>query len=272
MTSVLGAIGNTVYYGLDAAARITKDMDAASQAARTCSTFLTYANLNVGHEEMVLHHLLTSINVVVEFSIVRNWVLNTKMLVTGEAAGRDDASRIYVDDDIYIPNFLRVASTSCFLVSDFLSTIKWFDTLELLNLAKISTAIGSIPVLGMLVTSVTFDAVRNTFGITGCVIDIVDAVRDMIQNGPTWYNSLQVIGDVARIAGIALIGASGHLVIIALVANGTASLCFIARFLLTSYGAPNGAHSGAHLCTDHDHLQDVQASISDAGDGECCPH
>ncbi len=234
-------VSNVVYYGFDAAAKLTKDVEATAQTGRLFNTALTYINLGVAPGAQVLQPLSNTVRIVTEFAHARNWISKANALVSGEAAGKkangtwDEKRLIWIEEETSIPNVLKISSMVCLLVSDVLSTLKWLDNLQIANLAQISSFVGRTPVLGVLITGIAFDSARHTLGIIGFVFDIADAGRDIMQNGLTLNNGLQVVGDVAKIASLILIGSTGSLFVIAIVANGTASCCYLARFFMKTY-------------------------------------
>jgi hypothetical protein len=231
MTTITGAVAGALYYVSDAAIKLAQDVDSATQIVRVCAQALRSLGFGISKEQSILVPLTNVINVTCEIAVIRNWIAGIGTLASGEAAGQKDENRIYIDEETSIPNFLRISSVTAMLISDLLGTIRWFDNIGLYNLSHIAARAG----VGRFFSYFTFDHTRALFGITGAICDILDAFRDMNQNGRTWYNMTQVAGDVAKIVGVILFGSHGTLFIIALVANATASFCFLMQFLMKTY-------------------------------------
>ena len=232
---ILDVVSNVVFYSFDAAAKMTKDTEALTQLCRLFNASVSYVNLGVDADRKVLQPLAATVKVVTEFAAARSWISKANALLSGEAAGKTDNQRIWIEEDTSIPNFLKMTSMASLLASDILGTMKWLDNLQLINLGTVASFVGSTPVLGSLLVGVTLESARQTFGIVGFVLDIADAGRDIMANGLTCYNVIQIVGNVAKITGLILISATGNLVVVALVANGTASICFLARFAMKHY-------------------------------------
>ncbi len=238
---MLDVVSNVVYYGFDCAAKMTKDTEALTQLCRLFNTTVSYVNLGVDADRKVLQPLAATVKIVTEFAAARSWVSKANALLSGDAAGKrangtwSDERVIWLTEDVSIPNFLKIISMTSLLASDVLGTMKWLDSLQLMNLGKIVSFVGNTPVLGSILIGVTLESARQTLGIVGFVLDIADAGRDIMQNGLSYYNIVQVVGNIAKITGIVLVTATGNFVVIALVANGTASLCFLARFAMKHY-------------------------------------
>lgn len=241
------AVGNAIYYGFDAAGRITKDFNAATQTVKIAALAIDFLNRDLKGDDRYLLPLVATLKIITGFQPVRNWVDNVVFIASGEAAGGTDNTRkIYIDGEPF-PNILRLSCICCFAAANILNTLKWLDNLEILNLAKLSEAIGNIPLLGAQVIGFTLKNVVDSFivfVVVGLVLDLYDTTRDIYQNGLTWFNGVQVVGDLTKLTGIALMTATGHLYVVGLVANAAGCACFLTRFLLKSYrvgGAPVGA-------------------------------
>ena len=260
--SAVGAVGSTVYYGLDALAKVSKDVDGTNQLVKISSVALKFATLN-NQGETVLPKLMSSLSVVEGFCAARSWMGKAYSLVSGEAAGlrsdgtwnngllADNSPRILADgrqapssvlwldeqEGVWVPNFLKMTSIASLLVADLMTACKWVDTVApgYIDFAAIVSSVGDLPVFGSVLITLTFEGVKNTFCMVGFIVDFADGLRDITQNGLTMYNIAQLVGDAAKITGIAIAMAGGGFVVIALIANGTSSLCFIARFVMKTY-------------------------------------
>lgn len=241
MNPMIDVVSSVVYYSFDAAAKMTKDAEALNQLCRLFTTSMSYINLGVAADQQMLQPLGNAVKVVSELVSARSWIPKAHSLLSGEASGKkangtwDDTRRIWLDEDTAIPNVLKMTSMVSLLASDILGTMKWLSSFQLMSLGAVASFVGNTPVLGALLMGVTLEGARQTLGIVGFVLDIADAGRDIMQNGITCYNAVQVVGNVAKIVGLVLIGATGNLVIIAIVANGTASICYLARFMMKQY-------------------------------------
>ena len=235
MGPALHVVGNVLYYSFDAAGKLTKDFDAATNAAKIVNIGIQYINMDLKNSERVLQPLFRTIKVVADCASIRNWVSKVVFLASGQAAGANAATQIFLAPTVSIPNFLKISSISCFLASDILGSLRWLDNLEIINLAKLTETIGNLPVLGGLIAGLTLQEVLGSFVVIGLILDLADTTRDICQNGLTWYNGVQVVSDIAKLTGIVLATASGQLYVIGLVASGTGCACFIARFVMRTY-------------------------------------
>ena len=235
MSPILGVASNVLYYGLDAASKITRDFDATSNVAKLFGYAIQFLNRDLKSQERILQPLAATLKVVTDCSAIRNWASKVVTLISGEAVGATEAARIYLDVGVSLPNVVKLASITCFLASDVLGSLKWLDNLEVVSLGKMAQGIGSIPVFGQAILSYTLVGTIGTIASVGTILDLAETVRDMVQNRFSYYKLAQALGDVAKLAGMVLIGATGNILICAIIANSTACVCTFARFIMKSY-------------------------------------
>jgi hypothetical protein len=235
MGSILGVASNVLYYGLDAASKITRDFDATSNVAKLFGYAIQFLNRDLESQERILQPLAATLKVVTDCSAIRNWASKVVTLITGEAVGATEAARIYLDAGVTFPNVIKLASITCFLASDILGSLKWLDNLEIVSLGKMAQGVGSIPVLGQTILSYTLVGTIGTLASVGTILDLAETVRDMAQNNFSYYKMTQALGDVAKLAGMVLIGATGNILVFAIIANSAACVCTFARFIMKNY-------------------------------------
>ena len=245
MGPVLGVVGNVVYYGLDAAGKVTRDFDATSNIAKIFNLAIQFMNRDLKSSERVLQPLAATLKVVTDCSAIRNWASKVILLISGEAAGVTDSGNagliinakngIAIGEGIVLPNFLKVSSIACFLVSDILGSLKWLDNLEIINLAKITQGVGSLPLFGQIIAQYTIIGTIGSVVTVGTVLDFAETMRDIVQNGFTVYKATQAVSDVIKVGAVLLTGSTGILFVISIVANTTACFCTLARFVMKNY-------------------------------------
>jgi hypothetical protein len=235
MVSILTAAANVVYYSLDCGGKMAKDFDAASSVGKLVNLGIKYVNKDLKSTERLYQPLADTLKVVSDCSAIRNWAGKVITLISGQAAGAKPSDLIWITPTVSMPNVLKITSVSCQLAADILGSLKWLDNLELIDLAKLSSDIGNLPVLGKLVAGITLQSAMGTLNVVGVIIDLADTTRDICQNGLTFYNGAQAVGDVAKLVGIVLATTSGNLLVIAIIADSTATICTLSRFVMKSY-------------------------------------
>ena len=235
MGPILTIAANVVYYSLDYAGKVGKDFDAAASGGKVVNLGLKYINKDFKSTECLFQPLAATLKAIGDSSSIRSWAGKVITIVSGQAAGALDTDRIWISPTVSIPNVLKISCISCQLAADILGSLKWLDNLELIDFANLSSNIGNLPVLGRLTIGITLQSAMGTLNVIGIIIDLADTTRDICQNGLTFYNGTQVVADVAKLVGIVLATTSGNLLIIAIIADGTATLCSLGRFAMKSY-------------------------------------
>lgn len=235
MDPVFRALYTTTYYGLDLGARIGQDFSATSSVCKAVNLWLKFINRGLEIPDQSFVRLSVALKVITDTSSCRGLIRKLFTLISGRAGGEGAADWIWIAPDVPIPNILKIASISVFLASDILGSLNWLDNLEIIHLGKLAEGIGNLPFFGKLVVTLALQETMNTLNVIGIVLDIYDATRDMYQNRLTFYNSAQVIGDVAKLVGIVFAASTGTFLIIAIIADGTAVFCSLSRFVMESY-------------------------------------
>ncbi len=221
------------YYTIDASAAVLNDVDGINNVARLFRATVQLYNLTM--ERVVFKPLLDTLQGFIELTACRTWINRTNEITSGRAAGLTAKDRIWLGGEDY-PNIIRVASRLCLLASDVMGFAHYLDkTVNVIELGKIAESMAKVPVFGVLSTY-TFSNVRSTFGIVGNILSIADSFREVYDQGLSVNISLKILGDVAKIAAIALMGTTIRTYMaLAYIANITASSTFLTRFVLATY-------------------------------------
>jgi hypothetical protein len=224
------------YYFIESTAKIAEDMDAVANAGRVFRGVVGCYNATCEKEQQILQLFLNTVKGFMDITFCKLWLGRANTIKSGAAAGLSNKDRICLGDNVYVPNVIRIASSTSLLVADFLGAVNYLgNTVGLLNLGQIATDIASIPVFGVVV-SYSMNNVRTACAIIGFVLSVADGFRDLSQNGVTLNTSLRIVGDIAKIVSVTLVGSTVQVyIILGLVASATAGATFLARFLMKEY-------------------------------------
>ena len=228
--------------GFDVVARVVDNTDALNNVMKLVITSLEMAALHL--EQPVLKPLVQTLQGASRIVVIRNWIGGASDLMSGKVGCKEPFSQEN-------PNLIAIASVFSLCVSNFTNALSWLIEQKIVmpeeikgniinflknlgcdELAKIAAEVGTTPVF----RGISLKDVQVLTALGGILLDSMDAVREIHENGPSLESGMRIASNVMRASGVILSGSRIHaLVVLGGIAMMIGSGIALYRFIQKEY-------------------------------------
>ncbi len=180
----------------------------------------------------------TSFAVVPHFTQRFMDIISGRALVLTSAVPEREAwhHRIFFDDESEgYPNIIRFASTVSCAIADAYGSCLFLRQMGLDVIAAVSQATATYPIFNA-IRQYSVESIRNTCGIIGLLLSIIDCQRDLYVNVFTDYTAIKVAANICKIAYILLAASTYYeYMLLAQIAQSAASALYLTRYVMREY-------------------------------------
>jgi hypothetical protein len=208
---------------------VTETNGAAKQVATLFSSAFDAVNLYAAVPYQVVATKV--MKTVAEVIGSLEFVGNLNMIVTGKAA----TSSPIIVEGTRLPNPITFGAASCLLVSQLGGAINFWNKMDALDIGKLAASVGSLPYFGSVLELGIRElpVLRNTFGITGLVLNLCEQFRLVTAEGWNMQIAIRIVQFAGKLAFVLFIDSQIVFVrFLAHIANATSATSALAAILV----------------------------------------